>query len=432
MNNSVLRSLSVAAQLLSVFPFVVLCEAIGFGQFVWWHYFALLAVFAVFNAFGRLCAHWAISPRHSREFKPKAVFLSRAAIILPIIVYVLICSVFKLSSALYLYALPAAIIMFSGGHRSAGKEYSDIFTRGWFALFFLAAVITSVLLWFTQKKEITIIGNFQLCAAFGLLIIFAAVLTNQTNIDTCTHQRDSQKGALPKGLRGYNSGLVFGIAGVTVALCLFAIPLAQLFVYLISSVIGWMIELIRSISPDYEINYDIGGEGGSGLNVSINDNSVAEVISVLLFIALIVVIIVFRKKIAAFFKEIIAPLFRMKEDNDNAGYYDEVSEIPMYERTGISRRKRQQIMYREFHREKDSVKKYRLGYNLMLLRLMDTSFAPVFTDNTDIHRYKGENGLRTEKVMEIVDVYNKVRYGGYIPTEEDISFEESFIEEIRI
>ncbi|MBQ9948511.1 MAG: hypothetical protein IJO91_08995, partial [Oscillospiraceae bacterium] len=206
MNNTALRSISVFAQLLSVFPFVVLCEGVGFGRYVWWHYIAFFLVYAVFYAWGKLCASWALNPGHSRTFKPKAIFLSRAAVIVPIIAYVLVCATFEFSSALYLYALPAAIIMFSGGHRTAGKEYSDIFTRGWFALFFVSAVISSVIIWFTKKEELTVWGNFQLCFAFGLLIVISAVLTNQTNIDTCTHQRDSQRASLPKGLRGYNSG----------------------------------------------------------------------------------------------------------------------------------------------------------------------------------------------------------------------------------
>ena len=67
----------------------------------------------------------------------------------------------------------------------------------------------------------------------------------------------------------------------------------------------------------------------------------------------------------------------------------------------------------------------------MLLRLSDTPFAVVATDNTDIHRHKGENALRTEKVRSVVEIYNKVRYGGYVPTEEQLGFEESFIDEIR-
>ena len=431
MNNTALRSISVFAQLLSVFPFVVLCEGVGFGRYVWWHYIAFFLVYAVFYAWGKLCASWALNPGHSRTFKPKAIFLSRAAVIVPIIAYVLVCATFEFSSALYLYALPAAIIMFSGGHRTAGKEYSDIFTRGWFALFFVSAVISSVIIWFTKKEELTVWGNFQLCFAFGLLIVISAVLTNQTNIDTCTHQRDSQRASLPKGLRGYNSGLVMGVAGATVALCLFAIPMAQFFVFLIKTAIGWIIELIRSLSPDYELNYDIDSEGGSGLNVNINDNSAAEIISALLFVSLIVVIIVFRKKIAAFFRDMIAPLFRMKEESDNAGYYDEVSEIEGFARSGISRRKRQQMMYKDFRKEKDKVTKYRLGYNYMLLLLKDTAFAPVYTDNTDIHRYKGENGLHNDDVKEIVSVYNKVRYGGYVPTDDDIAFAEEFIEKIR-
>ena len=67
----------------------------------------------------------------------------------------------------------------------------------------------------------------------------------------------------------------------------------------------------------------------------------------------------------------------------------------------------------------------------MLLRLSDTAFPPVETDHTSDHRIKGENGLRSEKIDRIVKTYNEVRYNELMPSQEDIAFEEIFIDEIR-
>ena len=432
MNNKFLRISATAGQLLAVLPFAVLCEGVGFDVYIWWHYLAIYAVFGAFYGIGRLCGAWAVSPRHSRSFRPKAIFLSKAALTLPILVFFIVCMALELSTGLYIYVLPAAIIMFHGGYSTVNKEYTDIFGRGWFALYFVAAVIVSVILWFTHDKQLMDIGNFQLCLGFGLLIILSAVLTNQTNIDSCTHQRDSNKMSLPKGLRGYNTKLVAAVTAVTVALFLFTKPLATLLITGMKQLIrGFMWLMTRN--GEFEPTDDLvfGGEGEGNLTVGEADNSFAEATTILIVLALLAIVFVFRKQLAEFFREIFAPLFRLQEPTETLAYTDEVTELPEAYRAPLSRRKREQQLYRQFRKETDSVKKYRIGYKLMLLRLQDTPFATVPTDNTDIHRVKGENGLRNERVQQIVSIYNDVRYKGRVPSAEEMALAEAFIEEIR-
>lgn len=431
MKKSVLMFLSVTGQLLSVFPFVVLCEGVGLGRYIWWHYPAFFAVICVFYVWGRICALWAVSPRHSREFRPKAIFLSRAAITLPVLIFIIVCASLRLSGMLYLYLLPAAIIMYHGGHATAEKEYADVFTRGWFALYFVAAVVTSVLLWFTHKENIRSIGGAQLCIAFGVLIIISAVLVNQTTIDTCTHQRDAGRAVLPNGLRSYNGALTFAVVGVIVGACIFVVPVAQFLMWCIKNVISWLIMLIQSLNKNAAVDDILSGESEGGIAVDVADNSAAELLTILLAIGILVLIIVFRRQIAEFFREMIAPLFRIKDEPVSVGYTDEVSDITGEDGGILSRRKVQQKLYKQYRKEQDAVKKYRLGYRLMLIRLTETPFAPVVTDNTDIHCIKGENGFRTDSVEKIVSIYNDVRYSGRIPTVEEIRFEEEFIENIR-
>ena len=429
MNSIFLRSIAVIAQFLAVFPFIVLCEGVGYGGYTWWHYAALYAVFALFYICGRVCVAWAVSGKHSRSFRPKAIFFSKAALVVPIILFAAVCAFFELSTALYIYALPAAIIMYHGGYSTHKKEYSDIFSRGWFALYFMAALVCSLIIYFTRDKDIMSAAGYQFCIGFGVLIVFAAILTNQTNIDICTHQRDSGKLALPKGLRGYNCGLVAAVVAVIVALLLFAVPLAQLMWLGLKQILGLILSLIQRFGGSEQSDVILpGGEGGS-VAVETGDNSFAAAASVFLILALIGIVILFRKQIAAFCRGIVAPLFRLKENEEHIAYMDEFSEIP--ETRGISRRKREQQLYKLFRKENDPTRKYRLGYRLMLFRLSMTQYPPVPTDNTDIHRVKGENALHNDDVRQIVSTYNDVRYSGRVPTTDELLFEESFIEEIR-
>ncbi len=432
MNNKALRAIAVLGQLLSVFPFVVLCEGVGYDAFIWWHYLVIYAVFAVFYGVGRLCGAWAHSPQHSRSFRPKAAFLSRAALAAPITAFIIVCAWLDLSTGLYIYILPAAIILFFGGHSAHGKEYTDIFSRGWFALYFVAALVSDIILWFTHDKAILSSGSFQLCFGFGVLMVIAAVLTNQTTIDTCTQQRDSGRLVLPNGLRSYNAWLTAAVVAVIAALFLFVKPIADLLFNGIRQLIRgllWLLTRRGELDATDDILSNTDGDGE--LSVGIADNSFAEAMTLLLGIGIIVLLIVFRKQIAELIRSIFEPLFRVQEPTTEPAYADEVSELPDTSRSFISRRKREQQLYKQFRRENDRLKKYRFGYKLMMLRLEDTPFATVPTDNTDIHRVKGENGLRSDSVQRIVSIYNDVRYKGRAPTDEEIAFAERFIEEIK-
>lgn len=431
MSSTFLKTLAVLAQFISVFPFIVLCEGVGYGGYTWWHYPALYATFALFYICGRACVAWAASGKHSRGFRPVAIFLSKAALAVPVIAYLVICGVLELSTALFIYALPAAIIMYYGGYSTHKKEYSDIFTRGWFALYFVLALLSSIIIYFTKDDSIMSVAGYQFCIGFGVLIVLAAILTNQTNIDICTHQRDSGRVALPKGLRSYNCGLVAAVVAVIVALLLFAVPLAQLLLLGLKQILMFIMNVLRSLGGDpaedgalSEPDLGAGGFGGGE-----SGNSLAAALTVLLVVGLVVLIIACRKQIAEFFREIVAPLFRLKENEERIGYIDEFSDAS--DKNGISRKKREQQLYKLYRKENDPIKKYRIGYKLMLLRLTLTQYPPVPTDNTDIHRVKGESALHNDDVRQIVGIYNDVRYSGRVPTTEELSFEERFIEEIR-
>ncbi|MGN0688007.1 MAG: hypothetical protein ACI4KA_07885 [Oscillospiraceae bacterium] len=432
MSNTMLRLISALGIFVSVFPFVVLCEGVGNKGFVLWHYAALYGVFLVFFLIGAVCSSWGNSKSHSRGFRPVAVFLSKSAVVLPLIAYCAVSAALELSGAFFLYIIPAVLIIYKGGYSSSGRDYSEIFGRGWFALFFVSAVIVSVITWFTRDNAIISSANLQLCMAFGVIIVISSVLTNQTNIDICTHQRDSSRVSLPNGLRGYNFGLSAMVSAATAALFLLVPPLARGAAWLIKRLIALLLALLQRGDESGAERDLLTHEGESGALPGADSG--ANAINLMCYAVVLVIVVLavkFRRQIWEFLRDAFSFMLKEREENSDIAYYDEFISTDGHSSSVRDNRRSRREVYKAFVKETDAARKYRLGYRYMLLRLSDTPFAVLPSDNTDIHSIKGENGLRNSKVNEIVSVYNKVRYSDYVPDEEEISFAESFIEEIR-
>jgi hypothetical protein len=429
-NSRFLRGIAVFCQLLSVFPFIVATEGLGFGKYVVWHYIALYAVTAAFCALGTLCGAWIAGGTFSRKLKPWAVFASRAAVAVPTIVFIVVCAMLGLSTGLYFYALPAAIIAYFAGHHSVGLEYSDVFSRGWFALYFVAAVVASIMLWFTHDDGLMSAGAMQLCVVFGVMIVLAAVLANQTNIDICTRQRGAGKAMLPKGLRSYNAVMVAAVCIVAVGLFLFAKPLAELVGGCIVALLRFLLSLLQN--RDYEVYTDYSSDADSDdITYEQNDNALFQLLVYALAAALIVLVVKFRRQIWEFIKELVAPLFKENEREADLPFADEVTDVYSRQQSERSRRRSERQLFGQFRRETDPERKFRLGYALFLARLSQSPFAQIPSDTTSVHGQKGELAFRRDDLRQMVGVYNRVRYGGEIPTEEELALQERIISELH-
>ncbi len=428
MNSRILSAAAYFCVFLSLFPFAVITEGIAFSEYVWWHYFALYGVNITFFLMGYLCRGWVSGGSFSKKLESVAVFFSRAAVAVPIVIFSAVVLLCGLSAGLFLYSLPAAVIAYFYGYSAFGKGYSDVFTRGQFALFFVAGIIAAILLSLTYDKEISSVGMYQLCISFGVLIVMAAVLTNQTNIDMRTSQRSAGKAVLPDGLRSYNALLIAAVGAVIVGLCLFSGPVAKLVFEGIKQLISLLLSLLRN--NEYEVpDYQYDGEYQSGEYISYEENTGSELLNLLLLIILIVVIIRFRKQIWSFIKEIAAPLFKQSEQAEAVPFYDEVADSAAKFRSG-NRKKELKQLYKRYCREDNSVARYRIGYTLFLMKLSDSPYSQAISDTTLIHNIKGNNAFHRDELDGMVAVYNKVRYGGYTPTTDELSAQHRLIEQI--
>ncbi|MGN1120222.1 MAG: DUF4129 domain-containing protein [Oscillospiraceae bacterium] len=429
MNSKALYAASVAGLILTLFPFACASEGACFGEFRLWRYLVYFAVFGAFFSLGRLAAELA-KCRDFGKRRGRVMFASRAAVVIPAGAFIAAVALAGFPTGLYFYIFPACIIAYYGGHHTAGFVYSDVFSRGWFVLFFVTALVCSATLWFTHDEGIMSAGGFQLCFCFGVIIVLAAVLTNQTNIDMRTAQRDAGRSVLPAGLRSYNALLIAAICLVTVGLFLFAKPLAKLIGEGISALLGFILSLIKNEGtpstdePSFEHSEE-------QMKYSFLDGIPAELLNALLFVFVAGVVFCFRHVIWELIKGALAPLFAESAAPDEVPFVDEVSDARTRSDSFRTKKKSEQQLLKRYKKESDPVAKYRMGYALFLRRLERSPFAPTLTDTTTAHSKKGASAFRREDIDVMVSVYNDVRYGGRVPTAQELSAQERIIDELK-
>lgn len=435
MQEKILSALAVLCQFLTLYPAVVVTEGAAFGEFVGWHYFAMYAVIALFYISGRVLGQWSSKAGLSRKARPWAMFLARTGFILPGVLFCVIGGLSGLHAGVFLYLLPGCVAGYFGGYLSAGKSYSDIFTRGWFAVYFVLAIVAAVLLNFTHDSAVINSGMTQLSASFVILIAGAAVLTNQTNIDMQTRQRAGGKAVLPAGVRSYNAKLIAGAAGLIAALCLFARPIAGGIFSLLKMLIQWLISLLNRNSADDPQDGAMDENTAEDFDFPVNENPLFQLLIYVLVGVLIFLAVKFRRQIWAFIKEIFQPLFRLPVQETEQPFIDEFSDSTERGVSVREQRRTERELVRRYRRESDPALKFRAGYELFLIRLGGSAFPQLPTDTTTVHSDKGERSfgerLQSGEISAMVRTYERVRYGGGTPDSAELAELDRLLTEIK-
>lgn len=436
-NPKILTAAAVFGQFLALLPFAVAFCGLGIKRYEPWVYFAVYAVWAVFYAAGFFCGRLAreleLSGRPSRKAQPAVMFISRAAVLVPAAVFIAVIMIAKISGMALFYVLPGGIIAFFGAHGSEGKGYTDKFSRGWFALYFISGLIAAVMLWSSHEEKLAADGISQICIGFAVMILLSALLANQTNIDLCTRQRAGGKSVLPDGLRRYNAVLITVICSVTIGLFLFAKPLAGFIKQLIALIMRGFLAVMETLGscvwtepediiPDSSANVS---EPQSGFT-----SAIADIMFVLLVIGMLIVLFKLRKHIRSLIKSVFEPLFRAKKPPSDIPFYDEILVSDARRLAPRARRRAERELARQYRRERDPALKYRYGYALFLVRLGKTDKPPFPADTTAVHREKGESAFERD-LGELSGVYERVRYGDTAPTAEELIKQERILTEIK-
>lgn len=431
------KALAVLGQLAALFPFAVFFEAVCLGELVTWHFFAIYAVWLVFRSVGWLIGT-GVSSLQKRRLPKKLIpftnFLSRIGVAVPAAAFIALGVWLESDFSVYFYILPACIIIYFGGSRSVGRSYSDIFSRSWFLLDLFSSIAAMIALSLSEETAVTSAARYLLCVGFAAVTLLSAVLANQTNIDMRTSQRDAGKAVLPEGLRRYNALLVIGTVVLTLGLFVFAKPLAALFRTVIAAIVTAVFfiwgKIISLLMPE-EITFDPGGEAADTSVQEIESGvDIGGIIFAIMLIAVIVLMIRFRKQIFNAIKGFFEPLFRNRDTTFDMPFADEITSSDAKLNSLKARKKAERDLERRYARETSPERKYRLGYALFLARLRRSEQPPAPSDTTDIHREKGERSFGGD-LRVFSEAYNKVRYADIPPTPEELAAEEELLRRIK-
>lgn len=431
---SFLTVLAYVGQFAALFPFVIAFEVLGAGAFAVWHFPLFYGIWLAFWAAGLLIGvlirRMENRRKVSKKLLPFMYFLTKIGFLLPAAIFIMVGIWLRADIAVCFFALLGGVPIYYGGSLYVGKPYSEVFSKAWFMLYTVSAVIFTVLFSLSENNKAAPRGKFLLCAGFAVIVLFSAIIINQANVDACTNQRDRGRTVLPWGLRRYNALLGVGVFVVALGLFAFARPIAAFFKSMIGALIrafAYIIERLDQLKPDKEQTTSLPETEDA---VFANSNEIfIDVAFTLSTIVLVVLIFIFREPIIAGIKNFFSFLFKKKNRGNNSPFADEISKSTAKSPSKRMKKKAERELERRYSRETSPNRRYRLGYALFLTRLSRTDAPPEPADTTDIHREKGESAFG-ENLRELSETYNMVRYADVQPTEEELSAQNELLRRI--
>lgn len=323
------------------------------------------------------------------------------------------------------------------GYKFQYKSFSDIFTMPWLAGYIIT-LIFSYLFYGEIAGDFTETGRSIMVYAALVEALIVVILINQTNISVLSDRRRETKALIPKHLRAYNSALIIDVAVIFGAVYTFRNRIAW-FIEKIIQVIFWLIDnLLKALSssPVDVTSEDIQLEQAE-IEIIQGNELVDLIIRILFILTVIVLILVFHKKIWAAIKYVfrmIAGYFTRrdrKSENDDYAFTDYFEPV-VYEKRGKKQKITLKAYIKAYKREKNPEKKYRLGYRSFMLWMKMNNIPPRRSDTANSHFDKSKDIFTgSNTLLDVVELYNNIRYNGKSATDENLAEMDKLISQIE-
>ncbi len=321
------------------------------------------------------------------------------------------------------------VFMFYIGERAGYKNFADMYPLAAFGTYIIIALIFYIISLFkTEADELAALPDIIL-AAFVIEVAASALLVNQSGIFDRANMRKETKASIPKGLTSFNAALVLGFTITGMLLCVFRKQIAWLIEQICLIIIKAIVALMSLFDAErMEIETEA-GEGGSFMGFM--ESPSAHIFEALIIIALIVLLIVFRRKIfhaiRAFFSRLGALLSGRPEESEHPEFTDVFENYSSSSR----RNKKSDNLYsvkRKFDSETDPRKKYRLGYRILLFRIKSVNQRLSPADTASVQAKRGYERFGKNEMDSTVSVYDGIRYGNTVPDSVELGELKSLIE----
>ncbi len=437
MRNNVLKICAAAAMLLIPLPLLSLCDTISSELFRPLRYLTCYAACWLPTAAGFLTEKL----KRSRT-EPKKLFRARLLSVLCAAAFAVLTLVVlniadgfteeKLFNFGSCASLVAAVLMwYIVGMKLNERSFSDVFTFPWLAAYLTESFFCYIFAAFQQSMINDFYDGFSAalsscCTLIAVQIIVMSMLTvlliNQSNIDAQIDRRKNVNLIVPRGLKAHNARLIITVCAVILILMLFKDAIAGFLAWIATTTAKIADMLLMNIRRQTAPMMEGSGEIRPGMMPG-NSSGEHDIALYLALIAVVVLVIVFRKKIVVLFKFVANKVFgRLSKpneaENDTEDYTDRYEVI--YRRREKAENVSPSELLKRYKKEHDPVKKYRTGYRLYLMWLGKRSrkMSPSFTVE---QQEKEADGLYFGEcdIHKISDCYSDIRYDDSRSTEEN-------------
>lgn len=410
MRSGILKFLAVISFGLVTFPLVITNDVLSFENIsilrLLAYYAGFGVVFGIGYAFGR------VTIKHK-----KLIPLERIVGISSFCAGLLLLGITDEIGIIFA-AGASSVLWYFLGERAARKHYADIFPAFMFGVYIVVTLICYLFYGAMCERELKDPVQTAVIVAFMVEMCLAALLINQSGIYDKANRRRETRTMLPKGLSGYNAALVTGVTVCELLLYVFADKI----VWLLNETVRLLIRLFIFLMSGYsEFRAIEAGDNSAEYTGNMEYRSY-DILNLLFFGFIIAMIIIFRRQlwqaIKGFFGRIAG--FFMKETQLSEA---EPEFVDVFEQISDVRRVKNlsyQTLMKQYKKETDPEKKYRLGYGILLWQ-MKYCHAKLSDADTVTDQYEKGREIFGAELREITSAYNKLRYDGEKVTAEQLS-----------
>ena len=328
------------------------------------------------------------------------------------------------------FALGACCIFaFFIGERAAYKNFADMFPLTALAFYIVLTIGCYIFVRVAANEAINAAAADIVVGAFAAEFTAAALLVNQSGIFDRANMRRETRASLPKGLTAYNAALILGFTGTGLLLCVFRSQISWLLekiAYIIVKAIWAFMQLFNAEPMAIETPGE--GEIGTGLMFYEYPWYFAEAFAIISLIALAVI---FRRHILNAIKAFFARLGAFFSGRPEESLHPEFIDVFENYSSGSRRTASPDSIYslrRKYRSETDPVRKFRLGYRIVLYRIkaVNNRLSPADTVSVQYRRGAEQFG---DDLAAAVSEYEKVRYNDTVPDDEALAGIEKLVDD---
>lgn len=412
MRSGILKFLAVISFGLVTFPFVLTNDVLAFENI------SVLRILAYYCAFGVIFGFGYAFGKATLKRK-KLIFAGRIIGILTFGLGLVMLTFTKEINIVFAVGA-SAVLWYFLGERASRKHYADIFPAFMFGVYICVTLLCYLFYGAMCPRELKEPVQGAVIAAFMIELCLAALLINQSGIYDKANRRRETRTMLPKGLSGYNAALVLAVTMLGLFLYLFTDKIVWLlneFVRLVIKAALFIMKGYSEFMATEAVDYNV-AEGSGYTPAETND-----LWNLVFIIILITVVIVFRKKIFSYIKELFRRIY---------GFFSRETEISeaepeftdVFEELDSSRRRNSgsvslSRLMKLYRSEADPIKKYRFGYGLLLRQLRICKADIREADTVSVQHEKGR-AICGSELKSVTDSYDRLRYNDSTVTDEEL------------